>query len=86
MSRIAQIADEQLREHGRSSASMDWRKGFAVGAGLVIGKLKAARRKMVETYAKGLDNTSDKEAYRAATAAMALEVDMILSEFLEDEV
>jgi hypothetical protein len=46
-------------------------------------RLKGARRKMVETYEKKMEETTEKDAYHAAVATMAIEVETIIDEISE---
>ena len=90
---IGQIADKRLRQldpvHYDVFGEVEkrtWCTGFEVGVREVINRLQAAKAKMVESYAKGLEKGTDEAAYHAALVVMSMEVEVILDEFKDREV
>jgi len=57
-----------------------WKNGYYFGVSDIYTKLWVAKQRMLDAYSKALSETTDEEAYHAALAVMALEVDMIIQE------
>lgn len=76
---LAPVRCHQLKER----TVVAWCAGYGQGATDVLERLKGARRKMVETYEKKMEETTEKDAYHAAVATMAIEVETIIDEISE---